>query len=166
MHLVCIPFSSTRSNSTWPSIIINTSNRPRLEGEGSASRGLDGSRDRGRGQGSVVVAEVGRGDGALLSSVLTTTEVVVNGNGVTGVSAVEGLLGVDKDVALNQELSALAGVDTVADILHIKLDFLNTFDDRKGQRNIQNRGCLKCGRCQSGTRDHGSSGSKNDYRRK
>ena len=53
----------------------------------------------------------------LVSSVLAVSKVVTLGNSLATVLAVQRLLSTRPDVVLDEELSALAGVDTIADVL-------------------------------------------------
>lgn len=88
----------------------------RLEGKRSTSGLGDSRRDLRGGQSSVVVAKVRLGQSARLGGVLAVAEVVVRDSGVTGIGAVQGLLGASENVTLNKELGALAGVDAVTDV--------------------------------------------------
>ena len=87
-----------------------------LEREGDTSSANNSSLDLGS------IKKVGDsvgslGKSTLLSSVLAFTEVVARLNSVARVSRVQRLLGRNEDVVLNEDLSALAGVDAVGDVL-------------------------------------------------
>jgi hypothetical protein len=101
----------------------------RLESELLAGVGLDAGLDAGGGEEAVGVGCLG--EGASWGGVLSSTEVVAGSDSVARVSRVEGLLGAYKlmsdknqilsedtrtgpDVVLNEELSSITSVNTVA----------------------------------------------------
>lgn len=64
----------------------------------------------------------GLGESTLLSSVLSTTEVVARLDGEARVGGVESLLGSREDVVLDEELGTLACVDAVRDVLVVVVE--------------------------------------------
>ncbi len=83
-----------------------------LKGEGVTSRSDNGSLDSSSCNLGVCVRNGLEGTSKSLVSL--ASEVVSGGNGVSGISAVERLGRSDKDVVLDKDLSALAGVDAVS----------------------------------------------------
>lgn len=61
------------------------------------------------------VAVWNAGQGTCKSRVGTTSEVVISGNSVAGVGTVKWLVGANKDVGLDENLSTITGVDSVVD---------------------------------------------------
>lgn len=86
----------------------------RLEAKVVANLALNSSLDGTAAEKGVRVWDAG--EGASKSGVLSITEVVVVGDGVSGIGGIEGLGGAGEDVALDEDLCAVAGVDSVADL--------------------------------------------------
>lgn len=93
----------------------------RLERQSRSSNADDTRLDVGSSKLGVGVWDLGKG--ALWCSVGFTAEVVVGGDSETIVSdAVKRLGGTSESVGLDEQLSALAGVDTVRDILVVVVE--------------------------------------------
>lgn len=107
-----------------------------LEREGDTSSANNSSLDLGS------IKKVGDsvgslGKSTLLSSVLAFTEVVARLNSVARVSRVQRLLGRNEDVVLNEDLSALAGVDAVGDVLVVVVVEVAGTEAERGTAGVQ-----------------------------
>lgn len=105
----------------------------RLEGQGLTSSANHSGLDLGRTNKAVAVGHGGQGAGR--SSVRSTAKVVVLGHSIAIVSGVERLLAATKGVGLNQKLSTVAGVDSVADIQEVAvIDVTGAKAERRSAR--------------------------------
>lgn len=105
----------------------------RLKGQGLTSSANHSGLDLGRANKGVAVGHGGQGAGR--SSVRSTAKVVVLGHSIAIVSGVERLLAATEGVGLNQKLSTIAGVDSVADTQEVAVvDVTGTKAERRSAR--------------------------------
>lgn len=92
-----------------------------LEGQGVTGRANNGSLDLAASNKAVRVSQLAASQRTLKSLVGRRTEVVVVGNSISSVGAVQSLLGVGPGVRFNKNLSTFTSVDTIGDVVVVRV---------------------------------------------